>query len=74
MKKAPINKCERCSDEDYYFEKCNYCKRTVCKHCIKSGATATKTERRIICKDCWGNKRRQKRFQAPARVRAVSSN
>jgi len=65
VKKAPSNKCDRCGKEDYYFEVCTYCKRKVCKYCIKSSATATKTERRVICKDCWTNKRTQKRFQKP---------
>ncbi|MBI4360479.1 hypothetical protein HY572_01760 [Candidatus Micrarchaeota archaeon] len=66
MKKASLKKCERCGKEEYYFEPCTYCKRIVCKYCIKSSLTATKTERRVICKDCWGKKSTQKRFQAPA--------
>lgn len=66
LKKAPSNKCDRCGKEDYYFEICTYCKKKVCKYCIKSSATATKTERRVICKDCWTNKRTQKKFQKPA--------
>ncbi len=45
-----------------------FCKRVICKNCIKSSSTAAKTERRVICKDCWGNKRKQKKFQTPSRA------
>ncbi|HLD76136.1 MAG TPA: hypothetical protein VI874_03895 [Candidatus Norongarragalinales archaeon] len=65
MKKA-LSKCDRCKKENYYFEPCMHCKKAVCHNCMKSSATATKTERRIICKDCWGDKRKQKAYQRPA--------
>ncbi|MDP2717229.1 MAG: hypothetical protein Q8P02_00640 [Candidatus Micrarchaeota archaeon] len=68
MKKAQNKKCPRCGKEDYYFEPCMHCKRVICKNCIKSSSNAAKTERRVICKDCWGDKKKQKAFQKPSRA------
>jgi len=47
-------KCERCGKEAHYREKCNSCNKYVCRSCNKSSKSASKTERLIICKDCWG--------------------
>ncbi|MBI5036657.1 hypothetical protein HZC09_04925 [Candidatus Micrarchaeota archaeon] len=71
MKKRKQNKCERCKKEEYYFECCMFCKRVTCKNCIKSSATASKTERRVICKDCWGDKRKQKVYQVPSKPKPI---
>lgn len=56
-----VTKCERCHKEAHYLEACMTCSRQICRACQKSGKTADKTHRLLICKDCWTSipKRRQ---------------
>ncbi|MBI3588459.1 hypothetical protein HY095_04655 [Candidatus Micrarchaeota archaeon] len=57
-------KCERCGRDAYYMEKCDYCSRNVCRPCQKSSLTASKTERKVICRDCWGDTKKRKAFKS----------
>ncbi len=55
--------CERCKREIYRFDVCDYCGRKICNSCVKSSQTVTKTVRLIICKDCWGDMNKRKRYK-----------
>ncbi len=56
--------CERCSDQCYTTEKCNYCSKNVCEACKKSAKRVKKVRRFVICKDCWGNIAKRSKFKA----------
>lgn len=58
--------CERCKREAHYLEYCDYCepKKRVCRSCQKSSKTASKTQRLVICKTCWGNIKKRKAFKS----------
>jgi len=45
--------CERCKQETYKTETCNYCGRKIDLRCVKSSQKASKTVRLVICKDDW---------------------
>ncbi|MEM3791381.1 MAG: hypothetical protein QXL16_01465 [Candidatus Micrarchaeaceae archaeon] len=47
--------CERCGKEVSIREKCEYCSRKICNHCVKASRKVTKANRIVICKDCWNN-------------------
>lgn len=64
MKKIQVSKCDRCSEEAHYLELCKYCSRHVCRKCQKSSARASKIERNVICKDCWGNLKKRRAFKS----------
>lgn len=57
-------KCGRCGDDAYYLEPCDYCKRIVCRNCQKSSLTASKTVRKVICKDCWGDIKKRTAYKS----------
>jgi len=57
-------RCERCKDEGYVLEKCNFCNRKICKNCTKSSKNLSKLERSVICKDCWSNMPKRKRYKS----------
>lgn len=48
-------KCERCGNDTHFLAECNYCKKKLCRNCEKASDTTKNGERKIICKDCWGN-------------------
>lgn len=56
--------CERCSNQIYYAEKCDYCKKMVCLLCEKSAKRVKKIRRWVICKACWGNLKARSQFKA----------
>ncbi len=56
--------CERCSNQVYYVENCDYCKKAVCLSCEKSAKRLKKIRRLVICKACWGNMKARKQFKA----------
>lgn len=56
--------CERCSEQAYLVEKCNYCGRMVCLACEKSAKRSNKTKRYVICKDCWGDLKIRSKFKS----------
>ena len=56
--------CERCSQQVYYVEKCDYCGKNVCLLCEKSAKRIKKVRRAVICKGCWGNLKTRSRFKA----------
>ncbi len=60
--------CERCGKEVYKNEVCNYCKKKLCFNCVKSSRRVTKTNRIVICKDCWGKITKRKQFKSEGRV------
>lgn len=55
--------CDRCKKEMYRFNKCDYCKKTICFSCVKSSQKNTKTSRLCICKDCWSDMKKRKEFK-----------
>ena len=56
--------CERCSAQVYMLDKCSSCGKEVCKSCEKSAKRVKKVTRVVICKDCWGDLPKRKRFKA----------
>ena len=56
--------CERCSNQCYGYEKCNYCGKSICNDCAKSAKRVKKVTRYVICKDCWGNLKSRSKFKA----------
>ncbi len=56
--------CERCSQQVYYVEKCDYCAKAVCLLCEKSAKRIKKVRRAVICKGCWGNMQARHKFKA----------
>ncbi len=66
--------CERCKDEIFKSERCNYCNRLICFNCVKSSSRHMKTLRLVICKDCWGIMRRRSAFKnARVEVKSVEA-
>ena len=55
--------CERCKNETYRYESCNYCSRKICNSCTKSSQRSPKTRRLVICKDCWSKLDRRHAFK-----------
>lgn len=55
--------CERCKDEIFKNETCNYCSRKICNNCVKSTMRVQKVTRLVICKDCWGNIKKRTAFK-----------
>lgn len=55
--------CERCKREDYKFEQCNYCGRSVCIACEKASQRASKLNRLVICRSCWSDMGRRKAYK-----------
>lgn len=55
--------CDRCKREIFKTEMCNYCGRTVCNMCTKSAQRIQKVTRLAICKDCWGDMKKRKKFK-----------
>ncbi len=55
--------CERCKDEMYKGETCNYCNRKICNNCMKSSMRVQKVTRLVICKDCWSNMKKRTAFK-----------
>ena len=55
--------CERCKNEVFKYETCNYCGRNICYSCTKSSQRPLKTSRLAICKDCWSNMKKRTAFK-----------
>ncbi|HID72770.1 TPA: hypothetical protein EYP38_02405 [Candidatus Micrarchaeota archaeon] len=58
-----IKSCERCGTQTAKLETCGYCDRNVCESCIKN-SKRKKIGRRFICKDCWGDMEKRKRYKS----------
>lgn len=56
--------CDRCKREIYKYTKCSYCKRVICFDCVKSSQKGTRTQKLVICKDCWSNMKRRKAYRS----------
>lgn len=56
--------CERCGDPLHKYYVCNYCDRKIGYECLKSQKKVTQTDRAYICKDCWSNTKRRKRYKS----------
>ncbi|MCD6549092.1 hypothetical protein J7K41_00030 [Candidatus Micrarchaeota archaeon] len=54
--------CERCGEQVYKVERCDYCGRLICHSCVKS-SRKTKDGRRVICKDCWTDTQKRKAYK-----------
>jgi hypothetical protein len=55
--------CERCKKEIFKNEVCNYCGRKICHDCVKASQKASKTQRLVICKDCWGKTEKKLKYK-----------
>ena len=62
--KTSDNKCERCGKAAYIIEPCDYCSRKICRACVKSSARESKIKRNVICKDCWGNIPKRRKYKS----------
>ncbi|VVB66778.1 Uncharacterised protein [Candidatus Gugararchaeum adminiculabundum] len=56
--------CERCSNQAYFLEKCNYCEKMVCRACEKSSKRRMKIKRYVICKTCWSDIKKRQKFKS----------
>ncbi|MEM2974101.1 MAG: hypothetical protein QW112_00520 [Candidatus Micrarchaeia archaeon] len=57
-------RCERCKEETYLLDKCNFCDRKICRSCIKASKNPNRLERIIICKDCWSDIDKRSKFKS----------
>ena len=64
--------CERCRKEIYKYVVCNYCGRKICNDCMKSSQRASKTNRLVICKDCWSDMKKRKAYKNKVALAEVS--
>ncbi len=46
------------------LEKCEMCGKMICRDCEKSSKKVSKTKRSIICKDCWGDMEKRKKWKS----------
>ena len=56
--------CERCGAEIYRSDTCNYCNKKICNNCIKNSKKISRTEKLIICKDCWSNMKKRSKHKS----------
>ena len=57
--------CERCKKEAHYLELDPFCGRKICQNCIKSSKRVKETKQHVvICKDCWGDIEKRKKFKS----------
>jgi hypothetical protein len=65
--------CERCKNDIHKYDICNYCNRKICFNCVKSQKKINATDRAYICKDCWSNMKRRKKYKSFMVVKAVDT-
>jgi hypothetical protein len=46
------------------LEPCEYCNKKVCVPCEKSSKKTSRIRRIVICKDCWSEMGKRKKFKA----------
>lgn len=56
--------CERCGNVAIVPERCGYCEKLLCRACEKSAKRIGKTKRFVICRTCWGDLRKRRKFKA----------
>ncbi len=57
-------RCERCKEEAYFLEKCNFCGRMIDRDCEKSSKRPERTVRAVICKDDWSNLKHRSAYKS----------
>jgi len=57
-------RCERCKEEIYKLDKCNFCDRNICRLCIKSQKKLSKIVSSMICKDCWSDMKKRSKYKS----------
>ncbi|MEM4272461.1 MAG: hypothetical protein QXH30_02630 [Candidatus Bilamarchaeaceae archaeon] len=55
--------CERCGKQTAKLEACSYCKKMCCISCEKSSKKPDRLTKLIICKSCWGNMEKRRKFK-----------
>jgi hypothetical protein len=65
--------CERCKRDIHKYDTCNYCSRKICFNCVKSQKKISATERAYICKDCWSNTKRRKKYKSYMILKVVDT-
>jgi len=58
-----IKRCERCSAETHFVEKCTFCKKYVCRGCEHAAKNIAKVNRIVICKTCFGDVKKMKEYE-----------
>ncbi|VVC02673.1 Uncharacterised protein [Candidatus Burarchaeum australiense] len=43
---------------------CEYCKKVICRACVKSSKRIGKVTQMAICKSCWGDLKARKKFKS----------
>jgi len=56
--------CERCENTTHMPKQCEYCKKVICRACLKSSKRVGKTVQLVICKSCWGNLKARKKYKS----------
>ncbi len=56
--------CERCGKFIIVPERCGYCEKLICRECEKSAKRIGKIKRMVICRGCWGDLKKRKKFKS----------
>lgn len=56
--------CELCSNTVTVPERCEYCSKMACRTCQKSSKRVGKVKHLVICKGCWGDMDKRKKFKS----------
>lgn len=56
-------RCDRCGKETHFLEKCTFCEKMVCRACEHASKNVEKTTRVVICKTCFGDVNKMKKFE-----------
>ncbi len=59
-----IKRCERCSDETHFLEKCTFCGKYICRNCLHTAKNLEKIKRVVICKGCFGDAKKIKEYDS----------
>jgi len=55
--------CARCGNQVHLVDKCNYCDKSVCQTCVKSGRKVKNGKRKVICVSCWSDINKRKKYK-----------
>lgn len=58
-----VKRCERCTSDTHFMEKCTFCERYVCRACIRASKNVKKVNRIVICKSCFGDISKMKKYE-----------
>lgn len=58
-----IRRCDRCSGETHFLEKCSFCGKYICRGCLHAARNIKKVMRVAICKSCFGDTKKMKEYE-----------